>query len=276
MEQVRLIQKEGEEKVESQSSTFVDINRKAYASPDVVNYYAGLEELFPSERVLFNKLSSKIRFSKVLDLGIGGGRTTKYLLPISGTYVGLDYVASFIEIAKRKYEKGVFVVGDARDLTQFLDESFDVVVFSFNGLDAMSHEDRLRTLKEIFRVLNEEGAFIFSSHNRNYEFFRKPYWFRNRSLKIKLVKNALSYLALLPRHLWMKRLEIFNDEYAIINDSDHRYSLMIYYMTIAAQKAQLREIGFEETEAYDETGYEVVEDSKSFWIYYLTKKSTGE
>lgn len=262
--------------MESQSSKFADMNRKAYASTDVVHYYAGLEELFPAERVLFDKLSSKIRFSKILDLGFGGGRTTKYLLPISGMYVGLDYVASFIEIAKRKYEKGVFVVGDARDLTQFDDRSFDVVIFSFNGLDTMSHVDRLRTLKEVFRVLNEEGVFMFSSHNRNYEFFRKPYWFRNISLKATLVKNVLSYFALLPRHLWMKRLETSNDEYAIINDSDHRYSLMIYYLTIAAQKEQLREIGFVETEAYDEAGYEVVEDAKSFWIYYLTKKITGE
>lgn len=248
------------------------MNQRTYASADVVRYYAGLEELFPTEKKLFEKLSAKIQGSKILDLGIGGGRTTGYLLPIAGEYIGLDYVASFIEIVNRKYEKGIFVVGDARDLSQFEDERFDFVLFSYNGIDTLSPSDRMSSLSDIFRVLRRGGTFMFSSHNRDYRFFRKPYWLRHSRLNWALVRNLISYLIFLPRHIWMKRLEVFTDEFVVINDSDHRYSLLIYYITIAAQKKQLRKIGFVNTTAYSESGNEVMADRESFWIYYVAQK----
>lgn len=248
------------------------MNQQAYARSEVVHYYAGLEELFQSEKILFEKLSGKIQGSKVLDLGIGGGRTTGYLLPIAGEYIGLDYVDSFIEIVNRKYEKGTFVLGDARDLSQFGDECFDFVLFSYNGIDTLSHRDRMIALSEVYRVLRRGGSFMFSSHNRDYKFFRKPYWLRHSQFNWTLVKNLLSYLIFLPRHMWMKRFEVVTGEFAIINDSDHRYSLLLYYLTIASQKEQLGKIGFANTTAYSESGDEVIADTESFWIYYLADK----
>jgi len=56
-------------------------------------------------------------------------------------------------------------VMNACDL-QFKDESFDYILFSFNGLDNLiPYSKRLACLQEIRRVLRKEGLFVFSSHN---------------------------------------------------------------------------------------------------------------
>ena len=248
------------------------INQKTYAKAKVLDYYDGLGELFPAEKVLFEKLSAKIENSNILDIGVGGGRTTKYLLPLTSDYTGVDYVPEFVERVKTKYESGKFLCGDARNLKEFADETFDFVLFSYNGIDAVSHEDRLKILKEIYRVLKTGGTFMFSSHNRDYRYFKKPYWLIEPRINVALVKNVLSYAFFLPRHLRMKKHEISVDEYAIVNDSDHRFSLLLYYIGINRQVEQLEKIGFSDIEAYNAHGESVNTDTESFWIYYLANK----
>jgi SAM-dependent methyltransferase len=66
-------------------------NRIAYSSPDITRYYGRFDVLFEAERILLDYLRPKIQNSRILDLGIGGGRTTKHLLEITSEYVGLDY-----------------------------------------------------------------------------------------------------------------------------------------------------------------------------------------
>ena len=256
----------------NRQSQLNSVNQKAYAKDKVLDYYDGLNDLFIGEKVLFEKLFPKIKDSKILDIGVGGGRTTKYLLPISLDYTGVDYVPQFIERVKRKYRSGTFLVSDARDLKEFTDETFDFVLFSFNGIDVIPHEDRLKVLREIYRVLKKGGIFMFSSHNRHYQHFNKPYWLNDFRFNASSIKNLLSYFFFLPKHLQMKKHEFFADEFAIVNDCDHRFSLLIYYISIAAQIKQLEEIGFLNTEAYNTEGEPVKTDTESFWIYYLAKK----
>lgn len=248
------------------------VNQKTYAKAKVLDYYDGLNELFPAEKVLFEKLSPKIKNSKILDIGVGGGRTTRYLLPLASGYTGVDYVPEFVARVKTKYEGGNFLCGDARDLKEFADQTFDFVLFSYNGIDAVSHEDRLKILKEIYRVLKKGGTFMFSSHNRDYRHFKKPYWLIQPRFNAAFVKNVMSYVFFLPRHLQMKRREVSGEEYAIVNDSDHRYSLLLYYIGIEKQIEQLEKIGFSDIEAYDAQGERVINDTESFWIYYLAHK----
>ncbi len=70
----------------------------------------------------------------------------------------------------------------------------------------------------------------------------------------------------------MKKHEISGDEYAIVNDSDHRFSLLHYYIGINRQIEQLEKIGFSDIEAYDAEGERVITDTESHWIYYLANK----
>lgn len=256
----------------NRQSQIDSINRKTYANDKVLAYYDGLNELFPGEKVLFAKLFAKIRNAKILDIGVGGGRTTKYLLPLSSDYTGLDYVPEFIERVKKKYQTGNFISGDARDLNAFSNETFDFVLFSYNGIDAVSHDDRLRILNEIKRVLKKGGVLMFSSHNRDYRHFRKPYWLTEFKFDYHFVKNLVSYVFFLPRHWRMKKHEVFRDEYAIVNDCDHRFSLLVYYISVGQQIKQLEDIGFSGIEAYNTTGNHVNADKDSFWIYYLGTK----
>lgn len=248
------------------------INRKTYAKAKVLDYYDGLNKLFPAEKVLFEKLSPAIKGSKILDIGVGGGRTTEYLLPIASEYTGVDYVPQFVERVKGKYEGGNFLCADARDLKEFADNTFDFVLFSYNGIDAVSHADRLKILEEIYRVLKNGGTFMFSSHNRDYRHFGKPYWLIEFRFSAAFLKNLLSYAFFTPRRLRMKKHEVFGDGYAVVNDCDHRYSLLLYYVNIPKQIEMLKKIGFLSVEAFNARGEQIKTDVESFWIYYLAKK----
>ena len=249
------------------------INKTAYSREDVVKYYQNTDLLFKTEEVLFEKLSAMIKKSKMLDIGIGGGRTTKYLLPISRDYTGVDYVPQFAEETAKKYPNANIMCSDATNLKEFEAETFDFVLFSYNGIDALSNEQRGLVFKEIFRVLKKSGIFMFSSHNREYHYFNKLPWRRKIEYDMQFLKFFLYCLYHLPKHYKMKKHEIFTDEYAIVNDGDHRYSLLAYYISIDKQAKQLTEFGFSEIEAFDMKGNLVKSDTTSPWIYYLARKS---
>jgi SAM-dependent methyltransferase len=140
------------------------VNLRTYGIPQVASYYAALSYLTPCEKVLFR---SYIKAGvHVLDLGVGGGRTTAYLSRIASRYVGVDYSEAMVQACKNKYLQLDFRLADASDLSPFEDESFDAIVFSFNGLDSViPNKKRSRCLRECGRVLRPGGVFIFSSHN---------------------------------------------------------------------------------------------------------------
>lgn len=249
------------------------VNKATYARVDVVKHYQNTDLLFKTEEVLFEKLLPTIKNSKILDIGIGGGRTTKYLLPISRDYTGVDYIPQFAEDTAKKYPDAKIMCSDATNLKEFEAETFDFVLFSYNGLDCVSNEQRLMVLNEVNRVLKKGGVFMFSSHNRDYKYFNKLPWRRKIEYDAKFLKFFLYCLYHLPKHLKMKKYQVFNDEYAIVNDGDHRYSLLLYYISIDMQVKQLTEIGFSDIEAFDMKGNEVKTDTTSHWIYYLARKT---
>lgn len=248
-------------------------NQSTYSRTDVLAYYQSLETLFETEKVLFEKLFPKIKDSKILDLGVGGGRTTKFLLQVSDDYTGIDYVAQFAEETSEKYPNAKILCCDARNLEAFENETFDFILFSYNGIDYVSNKDRLKALKEIYRVLKTGGTFMFSSHNREYECFNKLPWHQTIKFNVKYFIFVLHCFYHLPKHFRMKKYEVYTDDYAIINDGDHRFSLLHYYISIDKQNEQLNEIGFFDIEAYDIEGKLVESDSASHWIYYLAKKN---
>lgn len=157
--------------IEAMSS---ELNQVAYREPSVVEYYASLDCLTECERLLFDRY---IRPSMaVLDLGVGGGRTTPELSRRACRYIGLDYSKEMVEVCRKKFPELEFVHGDACNLSKFGAGSFDAVVFSFNGIDYFNTaEQRLRCIQECNRVLRDGGIFIFSTHNRR-AIFVLPAW----------------------------------------------------------------------------------------------------
>jgi len=105
---------------------------------DVVQEYASFDFLLPPEAELLARYRTRIAGTRILDLGVGAGRTTHHFGPLASTYVGIDLSKPMVEACRKAFASlpGVaFHVADARDLRGFADESFDVVLFSFNGLD---------------------------------------------------------------------------------------------------------------------------------------------
>lgn len=139
-------------------------NLRVYEAPEVVSHYAHFEHLTAAEQSLFDAYIKP--GMSLLDLGVGGGRTTPYLSAIASTYVGIDYSGEMILVCRKKFPDLRFEVQDAADLSMFADESFDTVVFSFNGIDYLiPSEKRERCLRECHRLLKCGGTFIFSCHN---------------------------------------------------------------------------------------------------------------
>ncbi|GAF67344.1 unnamed protein product, partial [marine sediment metagenome] len=140
------------------------INFHAFNSLEAIELYTRSNTLSPIEKIILKKISP----GRILDMGCGAGRTTRYLLENGFDVVAIDFAPKMIDRARRLYPDGDFRVMDA-SATNFEDGEFDYVLFSFNGLDCLHpFSKRTKCLHEVNRILKPGGTFIYSSHNRSY------------------------------------------------------------------------------------------------------------
>jgi SAM-dependent methyltransferase len=251
---------------------FSQQNRRAYSTRGSVAWYRRFEGILPAERVILDSLRGEMRGKRLLDIGAGGGRTTPHLLEISSDYTAIDYVAPLVEVLRKKYGLRNAHECDARDMHIFPDGSFELAFFSFNGIDYVPHEGRLRILAEVCRVLRPGGIFVFSTHNLNDPLAGKhPWQVSQQELSISHLRMCLKSLVGLPRHWRMKRCEIRKVDYAILNDCACGYRLLAYYVRPSAQITQLLTAGFNLIAIYDIYGINATEDSTSPWLYYVAR-----
>jgi ubiquinone/menaquinone biosynthesis C-methylase UbiE len=104
---------------------------------------------------------------KVLDLGCGYGRLSKYILHSfkqSKTF-GLDISPTYVKLYNQELKpRGYAQVGDIAFLP-YDNDSFDGVVMVTALMYLTSKRDQEKALKEIFRVLKPGGRFIFIERN---------------------------------------------------------------------------------------------------------------
>jgi ubiquinone/menaquinone biosynthesis C-methylase UbiE len=142
-----------------------------YNNPAIAAGYARQEYITACERLIFNSYIKP--GMAILDIGVGGGRTSNYLAVKASRYVGIDYAPEMIRRCRRKFPQWEYLQASATDLSPFQNGSFDVVLLSYNMLDDLiPDESRWRCLKECHRVLHENGLLIFSSHNPRAVFVR--------------------------------------------------------------------------------------------------------
>jgi ubiquinone/menaquinone biosynthesis C-methylase UbiE len=149
-------------------------NTKAeYSIEAVVNKVISFSEevgLWQSEKYIFAKYLHPQ--SRILDIGCGTGRTTFGLYGMGfKDIIGLDLSEGMISAAQKiAKDKGIeisFAVENACALS-FDTDSFDAVVFSFNGIMTIpAKETRQKSFNEIYRVLKPGGIFIFTTHDIN-------------------------------------------------------------------------------------------------------------
>ena len=161
-------------------------NLQIYNRQDVADYYATMEDLTPCEKSLFDEFIKP--GASVLDLGVGGGRTTPYLSSRASRYIGVDYSAEMVNRCQKKFPDLEFFLTDASDLHVLDSSSFDAVVFTYNGIDyVIPDEARHRCFAECSRVLKPSGILMFSSHNPR-AIFVQPGW--NRDHVRQVAKTA--------------------------------------------------------------------------------------
>lgn len=222
----------------------MDKNLSAYNVGGVVKWYEKLEKLIEVETAVFNKYKETLAGGKVLDIGIGGGRTTRNLINSCKEYIGLDYSMNFVTSVKKQFTSADIRLMDARDLSAFPDNTFDFINFSFNGIDYVDLEGRIRILNEVYRVLKPNGVFFFSTHNKSHSTFNKLPWFSDTNNLITNIKTAIKLLPYLPKHYLRKKEEVFREDFSIINDSAHNFDLMTFYTTPEFLIQQLRNSRF--------------------------------
>lgn len=151
-----------------------DPTQEIYNSPEVAKYYGSLNYLSACEKLLFDTFLKP--GDAIIDVGVGGGRTTPYLSSLAGTYIGVDYAHEMVTLCRSRFPHLEFLEADAQNLAPLDDQSFDALVMSFNGLDCVaSDQSRLRCLAEFNRLLKDSGILIFSSHNPRAVLLR-PAW----------------------------------------------------------------------------------------------------
>ena len=258
------------------SGNIIDqINFRAWTQKRPLASDGAIQTLQKPEEAILREIKREVSGRRILDIGIGTGRTIEFLRGISRKYVGIDYSPEMIKSCRKLYPVHDLRCCDARNMSIFKEEEFDFILFSYNGIDYVSHQDRLQILKEVYRVLRKGGLFAFSSHNKGVQNFNRfPFDWPPLTLNpIVLLRNIRKIGIRLLNHLNNKRFEFHTDQYSIINDSGENYSLMTYYITVEEQIRQLTQIGFGGlVRVFNLEGDEDGDQSQSFWIYYLVRK----
>lgn len=107
---------------------------------------------------------------KVLDIGGGTGLWALKLAKSGYEVTVADISQKMLEVGRRKAErlgfgsKISFVKADICGLTQFISESFDLVLAQGDPLSCCA--DARQAVKEVYRVLRDKGLFIASVDNK--------------------------------------------------------------------------------------------------------------
>lgn len=226
-------------------------NRETFSAEKALLQYSHLY-LFPSEERIFHHHFSQP--GTLLDIGCGCGRTSFFLQRMGHTVTGIDIVPEMLNVARKLVIGADFSLMDACEL-EFANESFDYVLFSFNGIDCIfPAAKRTRCLHEIHRVLKPNHPFVFSTHNA-------------LSLKNLIPTNRfrfINWLINIKKGRFFRRYRIERHPSGILE---------IYVTTPQQEKSELREIGFNMIRVYGQTSdHPVVTHFLDTWSYYFCRK----
>lgn len=254
--------------------------KRFYEDPVVVARYASNDELTRGEKAMLKRYSDEIAGANLLDIGVGAGRTTPYLMEASAAYTGIDYSEAMLGRCRAKWPQARLLWCDARDLSVFESGAFGAVWAVLSGLDDVGHEDRLRMLHEIHRVTWPQGLFIFSAHNRD-TVLRSAYRPPRPALVVHpgvtLHENARRlrhWVVGIRNHLRNHQSEQRQADYAVLNDQSNNFGLLTHYIRQEDQLAQLRAIGFRPLEVIDCRGATLREGepSRDPWLHYVAQR----
>jgi SAM-dependent methyltransferase len=232
--------------------------REFYSMEAVVRHSANAKGWqYPGEEVALGIVAPLVRSKRILDLGVGGGRTVGLLALLTDQYIGVDYSPAMVSACQSRYPDEDFRVVDARDMSMFEDGSFEFVFFSASGIDAVDEQDRKKVYKEIQRILTKDGIFVFSTLNKDgrsyaespFQLHRPGQAFdRSRKAAVLFILRNLSDPLRLPRRYrnWRaaKRRRVQGEGWAICAMAAHDFLLMNHFVTLGRLRAELDEADF--------------------------------
>ena len=248
--------------------------KKIFESKKVVTYYAALNNLQKPEASILNNLKDALKNMRMLDIGVGGGRTTYYFSSLVKEYIGIDFSKNMVKICSENYperENRAFRICDVRSMEMFEDNYFDFILFSFNGIDNLSHDDRLTALHEIKRVCKNGGIFCFSTHNLQSI---------DKLLKIDFSKNPIIMAKRIVKYFLLRILngnfeKLKKKNFAMIDSGLFQFNFKRYYINPKEQILQLNCMGFNNIKVYRLADGKQVEDQfplntiRDSWLYYV-------
>jgi len=122
------------------------------------------QTIWSPAQVYCQKISSD---QKALDLGCGNGRLYEELKNKKVDYLGIDNSEFLIELAKKNYPSGKFLLGDILDLAEIINrqEKYDYIFCLATLQHIPSKKLRVELLKNIKDRLAPNGEVIISNWN---------------------------------------------------------------------------------------------------------------
>ena len=223
----------------------------------------------------------------ILDIGIGAGRTTSLLTMLTDDYVGIDYSQGLIEQAQQAFPDLDIRFGDARDLSAFSDKKFGLVVFSYNGIDSVGHENRALILSQVCGVLAPDGHFVYSTLNKRGPFFNKQPWSSDRAnsrrslpdrsarFVVRVMLDNREYRRRLSEWWCMRNTVEDHGDWGMGPLGGPGSGLLMHWSTPAATSRELAEAGLQAVAFFDTSGKRLAdgEDATSWCFHIVTERA---
>jgi ubiquinone/menaquinone biosynthesis C-methylase UbiE len=250
-------------------------DKQVWNSSKVIQKYATFDELQKGEQAIIDLLKDRLPGMRMLDLGIGGGRTTVHFEPLVYEYLGSDYAENMVMACRARFKEAGhrtrFEVLDAVNMSMLPESYYDFILFSFNGIDGILLENRDKVFQEVRRVGKPGGYFAFSTHNINFipQLYRLKWRNDWREFLYQFYRLPLLY--------WYNGTpgQYRHQPVALFRNGVEHFALSYHYVLPEYQVAHLKDLGFKNIRVFSHktgnelTGHQLATFNQDAWLYYL-------
>ena len=241
------------------------LNRVSWSRPGADAELGDQGYVDAGERAAFFSAAPRVRGQPAIDIGVGAGRTVSLVRLLTDDYVALDYSPGMVAACRHNHPDIDVRTGDARDLAGFEDARYGLVLFSFNGIDNIGHDDRPIAFKQLFRVARPGGWMVFSTHNMEGPSYREvpwrgyrtrgPAWYRAARWLVRLPIQAPRYARRWRNWLRNRRANREGNGWGEHISGPQEFGLVQHYVTLDTLFREVAQAGFRAIEVYSsETG----------------------
>ncbi len=160
---------------------------------------------------------------------------------------------------------------------------YGLVEFSWNGIDCVDYDDRVKILEEMYHVVRPGGYVLFSSHNRGGPGYQENIWKLLPQFTFNPLKLGWRTLRSMRRFQlgtlnYMRNVKLNHDygDYAVKTAAAHNFGIVIVYTTLREQRRQLAQIGFERSAVFGSCEGNRIDDdveiSDTWWFHFIARK----